>query len=330
MIITKTPLRVSFFGGGTDYPAWIKKHGGQVLSTAIDKYSYVSLRYLPPFFDHKYRISYSKLEYVKDYLAIENPVVRSCIKHLSIEEGLEIHYDSDLPARTGLGSSSAFTVGLLHSLYSLQGKDVSIHTLAKEAIYIEQTMIGDTVGCQDQIGTAYGGFNHITFHKDGSFKVKPIQIRHDRLCQLQDHLMLFFTGISRIASTIAKEQVKELDNHEKKLHQMSNLVTEAIEILTREKPLNDFGLLLDQTWSLKRQLSKKISNDIVDELYQKAITAGAIGAKLLGAGGGGFLLVFAPPECQADVKKALANFLHVPFSFDSVGTQLLFNANQSS
>jgi D-glycero-alpha-D-manno-heptose-7-phosphate kinase len=323
MIITKTPFRISFFGGGTDYPSWFSENSGQVLSTTFDKYCYISCRKLPPFFPHKFRIVYSKIEVATDPWEIEHPSVKAVLTWLRINQGLEIHHDGDLPARSGLGSSSSFTVGLLHSIAAINGRLISKQDLAKDAIHIEQNIIGENVGSQDQVATAFGGFNHLKFNKDGTFNVNPVVISQARLESLQQHLMLFFSGVSRIASEVAESTINNMTLRIPQLRRMDSLVLDALEILQSEKTsITEFGKLLGEGWELKKQLSDSVSTDVVDEIYNQAIKSGAIGGKLLGAGGGGFLLLFVEPNRQNQVKKALNSFVHVPFRFETAGSQI--------
>jgi D-glycero-alpha-D-manno-heptose-7-phosphate kinase len=322
MIITRTPFRISFFGGGTDYPGWYLKHGGAVLSTSIDKYCYITLRHLPPFFEHNLRLVYSVVEACRTIDEIQHPAVRETLRFLQCGKSLEIHHDGDLPARSGMGSSSSFTVGLLNALYALQGRMVSQRRLLTESIHIEQNLIGETVGSQDQAAAAYGGLNHILFKPDGHISVRPVIISPARKQQLSDHLMLFYTGIRRFASEVASTYVPTICDREKQLFRMADMVNEGLDILA-DGDLLDFGRLLHQAWEEKRALSKSISNSTVDGFYEKARQAGALGGKLTGAGGGGFLLLFVPPEKQPEVRKALHNLLHIPFSFDSDGSQII-------
>lgn len=324
MIISRTPFRVSFLGGGTDYPGWYEEHGGAVLATTIDKYCYITCRYLPPFFEHKSRVVYSRMECVQSNNDIEHPSVRETLKYMKITEGIEIHHDGDLPARAGLGSSSAFTVGLLHSLYALKRGMTSKEELAKEAIHVERDLLKENVGSQDQVQSAFGGLNHIEFLRNGQFQVNPIILKHECFQKLQDHLMLYFTGFSRFASDIAKEQIASIGKKQAELKTMSQMVAEGIKILTSNKDLGRFGKLLHESWTLKRTLSNRISTPMIDETYDKARKAGAIGGKLLGAGGGGFVLLFVEPEKQAKVKAALSKLLMVPFQFENTGTQIVF------
>lgn len=328
MIISKTPFRISFFGGGTDYPVWYRENSGAVLVTAIDKYCYITCRYLPPFFEHKYRIVYSKIENVKYLNEIQHPAVKSILEFCKIDKGVEIHHDGDLPARAGLGSSSSFTVGLLHSLYALKGYIISEGQLAKEAIYIEREILKENVGSQDQVAVAYGGFNKIIFNKDDEFIVEPITVKKERIQQLQEHLMLIFTGFSRYASDIAKEQIKNTPNKKKELSIMQQMVDEAIDILNDDRDILEFGKLLYEAWRIKKSLSDKISNSAVDEIYDTALRAGALGGKLLGAGGGGFMLLFVPPERQQKIRETLKDLLEVGFSFDNEGSRIIYYSGQ--
>lgn len=324
MIISRTPFRISLFGGGTDYPAWYKENGGVVISTTIDKYCYISCRRLPPFFEYKHRLVYSHSEQVSKIDEIIHPAIREVFRFMDIKEGLEIHHDGDLPARSGLGSSSSFTVGLLHTLYALKGEMVTKQRLAYETIHIEQNMIKEHVGSQDQISAAFGGFNRIAFNIDGSFTVSPIILNRKRLKDLQDHMMLFFTGFSRIASQIAGEQIKKTPNLKKELTIIRQMSDQAIAILKDEKAdLAEFGKLLHESWEIKRSLSEKISNEYIDEIYSAARSAGALGGKILGAGGGGFMLIYAEPEKQERIKERLKNLLWVPCQFDNSGSQIV-------
>ena len=324
MIISRTPFRISFFGGGTDYPVWFQEHGGAVLATSINKYCYISCRYLPPFFEHRSRIVWSKVETVRDVADIEHPAVRETLKLLEISQGIELHHDGDLPARTGLGSSSAFTVGLLHALYGLKGIMPSRLQLARDAISVEHDLLREQVGCQDQVIAAFGGFNRIDFVSQGEFLVSPVILSESRLALLQDHLMLFFTGFCRNASEIAAEQTKATKHKAKELQLMQRMVDEALGMLQGTDDLGAFGELLHGTWQLKRSLTEKVSTLEIDEMYKTARRAGAIGGKLLGAGGGGFLLLFVRPEEQGRVKVALQHLLHVPFRFESGGSRIIF------
>jgi D-glycero-alpha-D-manno-heptose-7-phosphate kinase len=324
MIITSTPLRISFFGGGTDYPIWYRQHGGAVLSTTINKSCYISCRHLPPFFEYHSRISYSKVENVARNDAIDHPSVRACLQYLEMEEGVEIHHIADLPARTGLGTSSAFTVGLLLALYALKNQMRDKHTLAAEAIHVEQELLQEAVGAQDQVSAAYGGFNRIDFGTDGAIDVRRVVAPPRRFAELEQHLVLYFTGFSRTASEIAQEQLRVTPHKRQELAAMLQLVGEAEAILTDEsRPLKEFGRLLHEGWKIKRSLTNKISNGDIDEIYETGLSAGAIGGKLLGAGGGGFMLFYVEPERRDELKAKLKQLLCVPFSFSSRGSHVI-------
>lgn len=324
MIISRTPFRISFFGGGTDYPAWYRKHGGAVLATTIDKYCYITCRYLPPFFEHKYCVIYSKMEYCQTIDEIVHPAVREVLRYLRMDRGIEIHHDGDLPARSGLGSSSAFTVGLLHALYALKGQMVGKHHLAMESIHLEQDILKETVGSQDQVLAAYGGFNHISFLPNGEVSVRPVTVTPDRIRELNSHLMLFYTGIKRTASNVAATYVNDIDERRRQLRLMKDLVEESISIVNNGQDLTPFGELLHEAWQAKRSLSVTVSNSRVDEIYDSAMSAGAVGGKLIGAGGGGFILLFVPPHRQKAVREKLNNLIHVPFRFEFSGSQIIF------
>lgn len=324
MITSRTPFRISFFGGGTDYPEWYRQHGGAVLATTIDKYCYLSCRYLPPFFDFRYRVVWSKVENTKTIEQIEHPVVRCLLGHLGIDRGVEIHHIGDLPARSGMGSSSAFTVGLLHGLHALQGRMVGKQELMHEAIHAEQTLLQETVGSQDQASAAHGGFNKITFAPNGQIQVSPVVLRPGRIDELDSHLMLFYTGIVRTASKVAKTYVTDLGAKRRQLRILRDLVDESIDLLASDRAIEGFGELLDEAWTVKRSLGSGISTDEVDALYGRAMAAGAVGGKITGAGGGGFLLLFVPPAQQQAVLDALPELVHVPFRFESSGSQIIF------
>lgn len=323
MIVTRTPFRISFFGGGTDYPTWFQEHGGVVVATTINKYCYISCRYLPPFFDHKYRVVYSRIENVTEPDDIQHPAVRAVLKYMSCNRGLEIHHDGDLPARSGLGSSSSFTVGLLNALKALKGRHISNEDLAALAIHIEQKVIQENVGSQDQISASYGGFNRIEFLRNGGFLVNPIILHKDRLEEFQDNLMLFFTGFSRIASEIAKSKIDNIHQRYAELSRMKEMADEAISILQGDGELDEFGELLDMGWQYKKSLSDRVSTLEIDQIYDAAREAGALGGKLLGAGGGGFMLFFVRPENQPRVMERLKNLIHVPFRFENSGSRVV-------
>jgi D-glycero-alpha-D-manno-heptose-7-phosphate kinase len=324
MIISRTPFRISFFGGGTDYPDWYRKHGGAVLATTIDKYCYITARHLPPFFEHRICLVYSKIEYCQSIEEIAHPAVREVLRFLDVSRGVEIHHDGDIPARSGMGSSSAFTVGLLHALYALQGQMVSKHQLAMESVHLEQEVLKETVGSQDQVLAAYGGFNHITFSPNGEISVRPVTLSRDRMLELNAHVMLFYTGIKRTASTIAETYVNDIDDKRRQLRLMRELVDEGVSILGGGHDLAAFGELLHEAWQAKRSLSAKVSNTYVDDIYEQARAAGAIGGKLIGAGGGGFIVLFAPPERHPAIRERLAKLIHVPVKFEFGGSQIIF------
>jgi D-glycero-alpha-D-manno-heptose-7-phosphate kinase len=325
MIISRTPFRISFFGGGTDYPAWYRQHGGAVLAATIDKYCYLTCRYLPPFFEHRFRIVYRNIETCQSPEEIRHPAVRETLKYLGFERGLELHHDGDLPARSGMGSSSAFTVGLLHALHALGGKAPHPIQLARESLHIEQDLLHETVGSQDQVMAAHGGLRHLRFSPDGQISVDPVLLPAERLQELQAHLMLFYTGIVRTASDVARSYVTRLDACRRQLRIMQELVEESLDILSSGTDLSAFGELLNEAWKMKRSLSPQVSNLQVDALYARARQAGAIGGKLTGAGGGGFLLLFVPPRRKHAVLEALDRQIHVPFAFETRGSEIIFS-----
>lgn len=324
MIISRTPFRISLFGGGSDYPAWYKEHGGSVLGFAINKYCYISVRELPPFFEHKHRIVYSAIEMANKVDEIDHPSVRGVLKELGDDKGLEIHHDGDLPARSGLGSSSSFTVGLINALYALDGRMISKRQLAHKAIHIEQGVIKEHVGSQDQVWAAYGGINRIDFATDDSISVTPMRISKGRREELRGNLMLCFTGVSRIAETIARKQISNLKNRTDSIHKMTEMVDEAVEILGNDgRPLSELGSLLDQSWRLKRELADGVTNAGIDDAYQAARDAGALGGKVLGAGGGGFMLFYVEPDRRQAVSESLKTMLRVSFDFDMSGSKIV-------
>jgi D-glycero-alpha-D-manno-heptose-7-phosphate kinase len=324
MIMSRTPFRISFFGGGTDYPPWYRQYGGSVLVTTIDKYCYLACRYYPPFFDHSYRISYIKSENCQSIDEISHPAVKGVLRYLNWDRGLEIHHVGDLPARGGMGSSSTFTVGLLHALYGLKGKMPSKQQLAMESIHIEQEILRETVGSQDQTSAAYGGLNHIIFSPNGEISVRPLTLSTERIQELESHLMLFYTGIKRTASDVAQSYVNNIDEKSQLMHALTAMVNEGISILHSEQDIAEFGKLLNEAWQIKRRFSAKVSNSQVDEMYGRAILAGALGGQILGAGGGGFMMLFVPPDRQRQVREKLNNFIHVPFKFEFAGSQIIF------
>jgi D-glycero-alpha-D-manno-heptose-7-phosphate kinase len=324
MIITRTPFRISFFGGGTDYPGWYREHGGAVLATTIDKYCYLTVRHLPPFFEHRIRVVYSRIESCNHFEEIQHPAVRETLRFLGVDRGVEIHHDGDLPARSGMGTSSSFTVGLLHALHALNGHMPSKQQLARESLKLEQDILRETVGSQDQVNAAYGGFNHILFHPSEEISVRPVILPNARLHDLMSHLMLFYTGIKRTANQVASAYVPNLDQKRRQLRILRDMVDEALSILCGNGSLADFGALLHESWLAKRAVSDHISCAEIDRLYDSVRAAGALGGKITGAGGGGFLLLFVPPACQAAVRETLSHLLHVPFRFENAGSQVVF------
>lgn len=323
MIISRTPFRISFFGGGTDYREFYEEYGGSVLSTTFDKYCYVTARHLPRFFDYKYQINYSRIERVVDLDNILHPAVRETLKYLDMRE-MFVGYDADLPARSGLGSSSSFVVGMLNAFYAIKGKYIDKKRLAKEAVHIERVLCNESGGIQDQIAASYGGFNRIDFRED-DFSVQSVVMDFERKKNLDDNLMLFFTGFSRISSEIAIEQKKATHNKIKELKEMLSLVDEAERVLINKKSdLSEFGKLLDYSWKLKRGITSKITTNEIDNIYSSAIKAGALGGKLLGAGGGGFILFYVEKDKQKKVKEALSGLLNVPFNFENEGTKIMY------
>ena len=324
MIICRTPYRISFFGGGTDYPSWYQNHGGAVLAATIDKYCYLTCRHLPPFFEHRIRVVYRNIEICNRVDDIGHPVVRAALNYLHFDRGLELHHDGDLPARSGMGSSSAFTVGLLHALYALRGEMRTKMELARESIHVEQDLVGETVGSQDQVMAAFGGLKYVQFHPDRRIDVDPVPLAAGRLAELQSHLMLFYTGVPRTASDVARSYVIKIDGRRRQLKALRGLVEEGIDLLVGGADLHCFGELLHEAWQIKRGLSDMVTNPSLDALYEKARAAGAVGGKLTGAGGGGFLLLFVPQEKRASVLTALRPLIHVPFAFESAGSQIIF------
>jgi D-glycero-alpha-D-manno-heptose-7-phosphate kinase len=324
MIISRTPYRISFFGGGTDYPAWYLNHGGSVLSTTIDKYCYITCRYLPPFFEHRSRIVYSKIESVSTIEEIQHPAVRETLRFLNFDRGVEIHHDGDLPARSGMGSSSSFTVGLLNALYALKGYMPTKQQLMSESIHIEQELIRETVGSQDQALAAFGGFNHVSFMQNGDISVRPVIMASEAMHHFNDHLMLFYTGIKRTASNVADSYVANIAEKTRQLRIMQELVEESLVVLNKGRDFSEFGRLLHEAWQAKRSLSPKVSNGDVDDIYAAALKAGALGGKITGAGGGGFMLLFVPPERQKRVREALCSLINVPFRFEHNGSQIIY------
>ena len=330
MIISRTPFRISFFGGGTDYPVWYRDHGGRVISTSIDKYCYVTLRELPPFFKYNHLLRYFEREEVNSIKDIKHPSIRECLRFLNMTKNIELVHHADLPAQSGLGSSSTFTVGLLMAGYALNGKMITKNQLAQDAIEVEQRRIGEAVGSQDQTAAAFGGFNRIDFGGYREVDVTPLTISTDKVKKLQDHLMLFFTGFSRNASDIAKKQIEITNSKTKELDFMVELCKEAENLLvSSENGFLEWGELLNEQWKIKKSLTNLISSSKIDNMYDKGIKSGALGGKLLGAGGGGFILFFVPPEKQKQLKSKLSEILHVPFRFDFSGSQIVYHSNNA-
>lgn len=324
MIITRTPFRVSLFGGGTDYPAWYLKHGGAAVGTTIDKYCYLSIRKLPPFFEHKHRIVYSKIENVCEPKEIAHPAVRGVMSEYPTDYGIEVHHFSDLPARSGLGSSSSFTVGLINAIRALEGKISSSQFLGQEAIRIEQKIIGEKVGSQDQIWAAHGGTNFIEFNQNGRIDVSKLIMRPGNHAVLNDHILLFFTGFTRIAETIATKKIQNVNTKMSQLSTLHQMAIEARKILQSNKPeFNNIGSMLHDAWSLKRELADGVSTVAIDEIYNTGLRAGALGGKLLGAGGGGFMMFFAPPDKHERIRAALNKLIYVNCNIGSEGSKVV-------
>lgn len=322
MIITKTPFRMSFFGGGTDMEDFFKENGGAVLSTTFDKYCYITVRHLPRFFDYKTHLTYSKMEYVNENDEIEHPAIRNAMKLLDMHE-IRLTYESDLPAKSGLGTSSSFAVGMLNAFYALKGKYADKKKLADEAIYLERVLCNEAGGWQDQIAASFGGFNRINFNADG-YEVLPVIISPERKKQLNSNLMMFFTGFTRFSSDVQKANASSKSDKNTRLKEMLALVDDAEKVLTdKNADLDDFGRMLDHTWKLKRQTGSAVSTGSIDELYAKGIAAGALGGKLLGAGGGGFLIFYVPPEKQDAVRREMKDLMHIPFAFEEGGTRVI-------
>lgn len=322
MIITKTPFRMSFFGGGTDMESFFREHGGAVLSITFDKYCYVTVRHLPRFFDFNIHLTYSKMEFVNNVNDIEHPAIRNAMKLLDMHE-IRLTYDADLPARSGLGTSSSFAVGMLNAFYALKGKYADKKKLADEAIYLERILCNEAGGWQDQIAASYGGFNRINFNSDG-YEVLPVIISPERKKRLNDNLMMFFTGFTRFSSDVQKMNISSDEDKTAQLKEMLSLVDDAEKVLTDEySDLDEFGRLLDRTWKLKRQTGAAVSTTSIDELYDKGIAAGALGGKLLGAGGGGFLVFYVQPEYKDSVRWAMRDLMYIPFKFEDGGTRVI-------
>lgn len=326
MIISRTPYRISFFGGGTDYPQWYLNNGGKVISSTINKYVYISLRDLPSFFKHKYRIAYSKVEYVKEIKNIKHKVVREMINLFKMKQGLEIHYDGDLPSKSGMGSSSAFVVGLMLAMHEQNKFKLTKKSLAYKSMFFEQKILKEIVGSQDQIATTYGGFNLINFCKNGNFNINKININDVLKKQLNKSLFIVYTGRQRRAHSIASKYVAELEK--KNFFEMQELIkiVDIAKKILEERQLDDFGLLLNETWKIKKSLANNISNNYLNGLYNYGIESGAYGGKLLGAGGGGFMLFYVPiKNIKLFLKKFKKNLI-IPFEFEDKGSQIIYNS----
>jgi len=331
MIIARTPYRLSFFGGGTDYPAWYESEGGAVLSTTIDKYCYVSVRHLPPFFSNKHRVVWSHVETVQTVSEILHPAVREGLRMLEFDDdhGLEIHHQGDLPARAGMGSSSAFAVGLVQALAAYRGQMIDKHDLALRAVELEQCRLHENVGTQDQFAAAYGGLNTIEFRRDGEIRVDPVTVDPERIRDLERHLLLFYTGTSRLSSDVAADVVANLSQRREVLTRMRSMVEQAVALLNSPNDLDEFGRMLHEAWSLKRKLSTRIASDTVEDVYRKAMRAGALGGKLLGAGSSGFMVFYVPETRQEAVQRTLSHFLQVPFGFESEGSRVIYYGSRA-
>ncbi len=328
MVIAKTPFRMSFFGGGTDIPDFFRENGGAVLSTTFDKYCYVTVRHLPPFFEYKTHLTYSKMEYINTYSEIQHPAIRNAMEYLDMHN-IRLTYESDLPAKSGLGTSSSFVVGMLNSFYALKGQYIDKKRLADEAIYIERELCQEAGGWQDQIAASFGGFNRINFDTDG-YSVHPLIISPEKKRQLNSRLVMYFTGFTRFSADIQKANRITSDEKKSQLKEIHAVVNEAERILTnKNSDLKDFGKLLDITWKLKKGAGSYVSTDVIDMLYQKGIKAGATGGKLLGAGGGGFLIFYVEPDKLESVKKAMKDLVHIPFCFDDSGSQIIYYAPET-
>ncbi len=327
MIISRTPYRLSFFGGGTDYNSWYEQHGGLVLAVGLAHYCYITVRNLPPFFEHKHRIVYSKMEHTSEVSEIEHPSVRACLEYKNISNGLEVHYDGDLPARSGIGSSSSFTVGLLNSLSCLRGEYFSKNEIAKDAIYIEQQKLSESVGVQDQIMAANGGFQAINLSKDRPWDITKIDLSQEYLKELESHILFGFSGISRLADKHAKRKIENINNNktDQQLYRILDIAKEARNLFIKNGDFDKIGTLLNESWKEKKRLANGVSNEYIDDIYEVAIKNGALGGKLMGAGGGGFFFFIAPPKLHTKIKNSLSKIkVWVPFKIDHEGTQIIF------
>jgi D-glycero-alpha-D-manno-heptose-7-phosphate kinase len=324
MIVSRTPFRISLFGGGTDYPAWYRRHGGAVIGTAINKYCYISIRTLPPFFQHRHRIVYSRIELPQKFEEIQHPAVRAVLIDQQVQDGVEVQHHGDLPALSGMGSSSSFTVGLLNSVRAHKGLLSTPELLAAESIRIEQDVIREDVGSQDQIWAAHGGLSRITFETDGTFQVTPLGISDERRAELEDHMLLFFTGLSRMAATIARKQIENMDKKVQQLTTMRQMVDEATTVLLNPKrPIGELGVMLGDAWKVKKELADNVSNPAIDGIYAAALAGGALGGKLLGAGGGGFMLIMAEPSKHEAIREQLRSLTEVSFKIGSPGSTIV-------
>jgi len=331
MILSKTPYRLSLFGGGTDYPAWFEKNPSKCISAAMSNYCYVYVKKLPPFFDHTIRLGYSKVESVSNVKDIEHPAIRSCFQHLNIKSDISIGHDGELPARSGIGSSSSFTVGLLKALYALKGENVTPYELAMQAIHVEQVVIGENVGIQDQIMAAHGSIRIIHMGPGNRYKwhTEKVNLSQDYHRELESHIMLGFSGISRIAEMQAKKQVDNIKEglNTNLLMKMSEITNEAIDLIQKEQSIDQIGRLMDKNWRVKRILAEGITDDLLDSIYVQSIANGSLGTKLMGAGGGGFFMFLVPPERQEEFKRKMTQIkVWVPFAFDMHGSQIILNS----
>ncbi len=330
MIITRTPFRVSLFGGGTDHPSWYRNNKGNVLSFTIDKYCYISCRILPPFFQYKHRFVYSKIENSNSVDEIIHPAIKGVLKEMNFEKkyGLEIHHDGDLPARSGLGSSSSFTVGLINALYKLNNRKLSKRNLALKAINVEQKIIKETVGSQDQIAASYGGLNHIKFYKK-DFKVSKLKIKNDKMRLIENSFLLVFTGFSRISSNLERLKFDTFSNKFQEMNALNDFVYRAKNSIQNDNNLDEIGQMLNESWKIKKSFSKKVTNSKIDEIHDSAIKNGALGCKLLGAGGGGFMLIYANKKHHKKIKNSLKSLIFVPFKISFSGSETLLNYSAS-
>jgi len=329
MIISRTPFRISFFGGGTDFPVWYNENGGSVLSTTIDKYCYITCRYLPPYFDHKYRIRYTEKEETQYAHEINHPSVRECLRFINIDKGIEMIHSGDIPSMSGMGSSSSFTVGFLNVLYAMKGHTTTKQKLTSDALHVEQNLIKENVGSQDQVAASYGGFNRINFRENEDPIVEPVKVRRKKISELESSILLAFTGFSRYSSDIASEHIKQVRNNHLELKLMKEMVDESLNILNDSERLSyDFGKLLHESWLIKKSLTNKITNSDIDDIYSSARRAGAIGGKLCGAGAGGFMMFVVPPELQSKVKEALKKLIFITFKFEDIGSHIIFSSNE--